>query len=143
MDSTTTKLPIWFWAISILALLYFLMDSMMLYSRVFMLEGFAKDMPKQHGLYSVMPAWVNVVHALEVFGGLMGSLALLSRKKWAYILFGISLMGVLAQSSYLWFVSDAVAVLGNPAIYMPIVGIVFGIVMLMVARSAISRNWIK
>ena len=142
MNNPTTKLPIWFWAIAILALLYFLMDSMMFYSRVFMLEQFLTDMPKQHQLYSAMPAWVNVVFGMEVFGGLMGALALLARKKWAFILFGISLIGVLAQSSYIWFVSDAISLLGNPAIYMPIVGIIFGVIMLMVSRSAISRNWI-
>lgn len=141
--NSTTRLPLWFWAISVLALLYFLMDSMLFYGRVFMLEQFLKDMPKQHQLYSAMPAWVNVVFGLEVFGGLMGSLALLSRKKWAFILFGISLIGVLAQSSYIWFVSDAVSLLGNPAIYMPIMGIVFGVIMSMVSRSAISKEWIR
>lgn len=139
MNSTTTKLPIWFWIISVLALLYFLMDSMMLYSRIFMLDQLPA---RQQGLYSVMPAWVDVVHGLEVFGGMMGALALLSRKKWAFILFCVSLMGVLAQSSYLWFVSDAISVMGNPAIFMPMVGIVFGVIMIMVSRSAISKNWI-
>jgi len=138
--NSTTKLPIWFWIISILALLYFLMDSMMLYSRVFMLDQLPA---KQQGLYSVMPAWVDVVHAMEVFGGMMGALALLYKKKWAFILFCVSLIGVLAQSSYLWFVSDAIAVMGNPAILMPMVGIVFGIVMIVISRSAITKGWLK
>jgi hypothetical protein len=140
--NSTTKLPIWYWIISILALLYFLLDSMMFYSRAFMLEEYLEKMPEQHALFSSMPAWVNYVFGLEVFGGLMGSLALLSRKKWAFILFGISLMGVLAQSSYLWFASDAAAVLGNAAIVMPIVAIVIGVVMIMISRSAISKEWI-
>jgi len=116
------------------------MDSMMLYSRVFMLDQLPA---KQQGLYSVMPAWVDVVHAMEVFGGMMGALALLYKKKWAFILFCVSLIGVLAQSSYLWFVSDAIAVMGNPAILMPMVGIVFGIVMIVISRSAITKGWLK
>jgi len=116
------------------------MDSMMLYSRVFMLDQLPA---KQQGLYSVMPAWVDVVHAMEVFGGMMGALALLYKKKWAFILFCVSLIGVLAQSSYLWFVSDAIAVMGYPAILMPMVGIVFGIVMIVISRSAITKGWLK
>jgi len=143
MNTSTAKPPIWFWVISILALLYFLMDTMMFYSRVFMLEDFAKDMPKQYELYKVMPTWVNVVYGLEAFGGLMGSIALLSRKKWAFILFCISMIGVLAQSSYIWFVSNAFSVLGNPAIIMPIVAIVLGIIMIMLSRHAINRLWIR
>jgi len=143
MNTSTIKPPIWFWVISVLALLYFLMDTMMFYSRVFMLEDFAKDMPKQYELNKAMPAWVNVVYGFEVFGGLMGSIALLSRKKWAFILFCLSMIGVLAQSSYIWFVSDAVAVLGNPAIVMPMVAIVIGIIMIMVSRRAINRLWIR
>jgi hypothetical protein len=85
---------------------------------------------------------VNVVYGLEVFGGLMGSIALISKKKWAFILFLISIMGVLSQTVYVWFVSDAIEVMGQPAIVMPIVGIVIGVVMVVFSRSAISKNWI-
>lgn len=141
--NATTKLPLWFWAIGILALLYFLMDSMMLYNRVFMPDELANSMPKLYGLYQKMPIWVNGVYALEIFGGLMGALALLSKKKWAFILFCVSMIGVLAQTSYLWFVSDSIAVLGKPAIVMPAIAIVLGVILIMVSRSAISRGWIR
>ncbi|MGB1309993.1 MAG: hypothetical protein ACPG47_02225 [Leucothrix sp.] len=141
--NATTKLPLWFWAIGILALLYFLMDSMMLYNRVFMPDELANSMPKLYDLYQKMPIWVNGVYALEIFGGLMGALALLSKKKWAFILFCVSMIGVLAQTSYLWFVSDSIAVLGKPAIVMPAIAIVLGVILIMVSRSAISRGWIR
>jgi hypothetical protein len=32
---------------------------------------------------------------------------------------------------------------GQPAIVMPIVGIVIGVVMVVLSRAAITRNWIK
>ena len=140
---TNTKLPIWFWIITILSLLWFFMDMAGFYSRVFMLDQIAEKMPEaQVALYKSMPSWVNVVYGLEVFGGLMGSIALISKKKWAFILFLISIMGVLSQTVYVWFVSDAIEVMGQPAIVMPIVGIVIGVVMVVFSRSAISKNWI-
>ena len=144
MDSTKTKLPIWFWIISVLSLLWFFMDMAGFYSRVFMLDQLADKLPEaQLALYKAMPSWVNVVYGLEVFGGLMGSIALLSKKKWAFILFCISIMGVLSQSVYVWFLSDAIEVMGQPAIVMPIVGIVIGVVMVVFSRAGISKNWLK
>ena len=141
---TNIKVPVWFWIISILSLLWFFMDMAGFYSRVFMLDQIAdKISPAQLVLYKAMPSWVNVVYGLEVFGGIMGSLALLSRKKWAFIMFMISIMGVLSQTVYVWFISDAINVMGQPAIVMPIVGIVIGVVMVVFSRSAITKNWIK
>ncbi len=139
-----SKVPFWFWIITILALLWFFMDMAGFYSRVFMLDQIADKMPEaQLTLYKNMPSWVNVVFGLEVFGGLMGSLALLSKKKWAFIMFLISIMGVLSQSFYVWFISDAINVIGQPAIIMPLVSIAIGIVLVVFSRYAISKNWIK
>ena len=141
---TETKLPIWFWIISVLSLLWFFMDMAGFYSRVFMLEQIADKMSEtQLALYQVIPSWVNVVYGLKVFGGLMGSLALLSRKKWAFIMFLISIMGGLSQTVYVWFISDAIDVMGRPAIVMPAIGIVIGVIMVVVSRYAITKNWIR
>jgi len=141
---TETKLPIWFWIISVLSLLWFFMDMAGFYSRVFMLEQIADKMSEtQLALYQVIPSWVNVVYGLKVFGGLMGSLALLSRKKWAFIMFLISIMGGLSQTVYVWFISDAIDVMGRPAIVMPAIGIVIGVVMVVASRYTITKNWIK
>lgn len=144
MSTNTTKLPIWFWIIPVLALFWFLMDMAGFYSRVFMLDQFVDRMPKeQHDLYANMPIWVNVVFALEVFGGLMGSLALLSKKKWAFILFCLSMIGVLSQTSYVWFVSDAITAMGKPAIVMPLVALAIGVVMIVFSRFGINKGWLK
>ena len=141
---TNIKVPIWFWIISILSLFWFFLDMAGFYSRVFMLDQIADKMPAaQLALYKAIPSWVNVVYGLKVFGGIMGSLALLSKKKWAFIMFMISIMGVLSQTFYVWFISDAIDVMGQRAIVMPIVGIVIGAVMVVLSRASITRNWIR
>ena len=60
-----------------------------------------------------IPSWVNVVFACEVFGGVLGCIALLMLKRWAWILFVVSLLGTLAQTTNIWFLTDAIDVMGN------------------------------
>lgn len=125
------KPPRWFWVVTVLALLWFLMDTSACYLRVFMLDDMLASMPDaQHHLYRDMPTWVNVAFVCEAFGGLVGCIALLMLRKWAWVLFGVSLLGTLAQTTNLWFLTDAVDVMGTPAIVMPLVQIVTVVVML-------------
>lgn len=98
--SDKTSPPVWFWVISIVALLWYLMDTSAFFMRLFMTDDAIKAMPEnQQHLYRDMPLWVNIVFACEVFGGAVGCISLLLRKKWALPLFVISLLGVLAQTS--------------------------------------------
>jgi len=137
-----TSVPIWFWIISILALLWYLMDMSAFYMRVFMAEDIIKGMPEnQQHLYQNMPQWVKLVFAAEVFGGVLGSLGLLLRKKWALPLFYISILGVLYQTFYIYYLSDAISTLGTPAIMMPMVAV--GIGMILHTRSLISKAWLR
>jgi len=91
--NTFIKPPVWFWIVAVLGLLWFLMDASMFYMRVFNLEKALASMPEtQQGLYTTMPAWVNIVFAAEVFGGLLGCIGLLLKKRWAIWLLILSLI---------------------------------------------------
>lgn len=136
--------PLWFWVIAVVALLWYLMDTSAFFMRLFMTDDAIKAMPEnQQHLYQNIPPWVNVVFAGEVFGGMLGSIALLLRKKWALPLFVISILGVLAQTSNIWFLSDAISAMGAPAIVMPLVAIIIGIAMIVLAKSAIPKGWLR
>ena len=130
--------------ISVVVLLWYLMDTSAFFMRVFMTEEAIESMPEnQQHLYRDMPLWVNMVFACEVFGGMLGCISLLLRKKWALPLFVISLLGVLAQTSNIWFLTDATSVMGAPAVVMPLVAIIIGIAMIFLAKSAISKSWLR
>ena len=58
------------------------------------------------------PMWSNVAFAIAVGFGLAGSIALLLQKKVALPIFVVSLLGVLIQNSYNYFLSDAVEKIG-------------------------------
>lgn len=143
-SSNKTSPPVWFWVISVVALLWYLMDTSVFFMRVFMTEEVIKSMPEnQQHLYRDMPLWVSIVFACEVFGGTVGCISLLLRKKWAFLLFVISLLGVLAQTSNIWFLTDAISAMGAPAVVMPLVAIIIGTAMIFLAKSAISKGWLR
>ena len=56
--SGTNSLPVWFWVISVVALLWYLMDMSAFFMRVFMTEEAIESMPEnQQHLYRDMPLW--------------------------------------------------------------------------------------
>jgi len=139
-----TSPPAWFWVISVVALLWYLMDTSAFFMRLFMTEEGIASMPEsQQHLYRDIPLWVNIVFACEVFGGTIGSIALLLRKQSALYLFIISIFGTLGQTSNIWFLTDAINAMGAPAVVMPLVAIVIGVAMIFFTRLAISKNWMR
>lgn len=143
-NEINNSIPKWFWVISILALLWYLMDMSAYVMRTFMLQDMLINMPEeQQRLYITMPSWVNAVFAAEVFGGLFGSLCLLLKRRFALTLYCISIVGVLLQTTYLYFLSDAIQVMGTAAIIMPLIAIMIGVGMIAFSKYAITKNWIS
>ena len=143
-SSDKTSPSVWFWVISIIALLWYLMDMSAFFMRVLMTDDVIKAMPdNQQHLYRNIPLWVNIVFAGEVFGGALGCVALLLRKKGALPLFVVSILGVLSQTFYVYFLSDAISTMGTPAVVMPLLAILIGIGMIVLAKSAISKRWLR
>ena len=135
--------PTWFWVVSVIALLWYLMDMSAFFMRVSMTDDAINAMPEnQQGMFR-MPVWVNVVFAGEVFGGTLGCLGLLLRKKWALPLFAVSILGVLSQTFHIWFLSDAIKDMGAMAVVMPLVAILIGTGMIFLAKSALSKHWLQ
>jgi len=109
-----------------------------------MTEDGINSMPEnQQHMYRDIPLWVNIVFACEVFGGTVGSIALFLKKQWALPLFIISILGTLAQTSNIWFLTDAISVMGAPAIVMPMVAIVIAATIIFFTRFAISKTWLR
>jgi len=136
--------PVGFWVASTIALLWYLMDMSAFLMRVLMTDDVINAMPQnQQHLYQNMPLWVNIVFAAEVVGGVLGSVGLLLRKKWALPLFVVSIFGVLSQTFHIYFLSDAIDSMGASAVVMPLLAILIGIGMIILAKSAISKRWLR
>jgi len=143
-NSAKTSPPVWFWVITVVALLWYLVDMSAFFMRVVMTDDAIKLMPEhQQQFFQNIPLWVNIVFAGEVFGGTLGCIAMLLRRKWAMFLFVVSILGVLCQTSYLWFLTDHISAQGTPAVVMPLVAILICAGMIVLAKSAISKGWLR
>ena len=141
MSETKNKIPKGFWIVGIVALLWNLMGVASYLQQAYMTDETLAALPaEQQALYENIPAWVTGAFALAVFGGLLGSILLLMKKKLATVVFIISLISVLAQMSYNFFMTNAIEVMGAMAIFMPILVIVISIFLVWYSRKMESEG---
>lgn len=62
--------------------------------------------------YHGLPAWYDAAWAVGVWGGLLGGLLLLLRRRWATPVFVLSFLGWAAGAVYAFFLSDGIEVMG-------------------------------
>ncbi len=139
-----SKPPVWFWVVSVIALLWNLMGvSAYLadaYTSVEQLEQMSQEIRE---LYEGRPAWATAGFAIAVFAGAIGSIALLLRKKWARPLLILSVLGSIVLNIHTFFLSNALEVMGANIVIMPIVVIVFGIYLIFFAKKGIQKGWLS
>jgi len=70
----------------------------------------AQATPEQRAYYDGFPAWATAFWALGVWGALAGSILLLARSRYAALAFGISLIGLMANTTRLFAIAGAEAV---------------------------------
>jgi hypothetical protein len=142
-EKNTSQPPVWFWIVSGTALVWNLLGLMAFVMQVTMSEAAMAELPvEQQELYKNMPSWVNIAFGVAVVGGTIGSIGLLLRKKWTFQVFVVSLVGVLAQMSYLFFLSDTIQVMGAASIVMPIGIVVIGIGLIVFSKYASQQTWL-
>ena len=142
--NTSQKPPIWFWVVSVIALLWNLMGVYnYLYQAFNQLVILANLNQVQREVFEGIPAWATAAFAIAVFAGAIGSIGLLLRKKWARPLFIISLIAAVAQFIHWLFVSNAVAAFGPSTYVMPIIVVVVGLFLIYFSKQGILKGWLK
>lgn len=137
------KPPVWFWVVSVVALLWNLMGVLAYLQQAFMTEeALAALSEPERLLLETRPAWATAAFALAVWGGLLGCVALLLRKKWARPVLIISLIGILVQMIHSFFISKNLEVYGPGEISMPILIILIGVGLVFFARIATRKLWL-
>lgn len=138
-----TKPSTSFWVISVIALLWNLMGVNAYIQQAFKTDSFkAMYNEEQLKMIAEAPAWATAAFAIAVFGGLIGSILLVRRKKIAKTIFIISLIGILVQMFYNFFIIDSMAIYGPGALVMPIMVILFAVFLIWYSKYCIQKNWI-
>jgi len=98
-------------------------------------EMIAARSTAEQALYDARPAWATAAFATAVFGGALGCILLLLRKKIATPVLIVSLIGILAQFCYNFFMADTMDVYGPGSAIMPIMVIVIGAYLVWYSRK--------
>ena len=139
----TVKPPMWFWIIGVIALIYNGMGINAYLQQAYNTESFqAMYSAEQLELIAMTPAWATAAFAIAVFAGFLGCIGLLLRKKWAKSLFLLSLLGILVQMIYNFFIIKDLEVYGPEAYIVPLMVIVVGFLLVWFAKKGIAKGWL-
>ncbi len=144
-SNLTTKPPVWFWVVSVVALLWNLMGAMAYLSQAFITDEDKAMLPADKlELMENTPAWATAAFAIAVWAGVLGCIGLLVRKKWARPVLLLSLFGILVQMAYPFFMTNAAEVYGAvEGVVMPLLLIGIGIGLVLFAKSSQNKGWIS
>lgn len=138
-----SKAPGWFLPVAIVALLWNLLGCFAFVSDLMLTPAdVAQLSPEQQALYAARPAWTVAATAAAVFGGALGCIGLILRKRWALPLFVVSLIGVVVQDIGLFALADGASLAGPVALALQGVVLLVAIALVLLARKAIGRGWI-
>ncbi len=140
----TPALPKWYLPVTIAALLWNLLGCGAYLSDVMLTASdIAKMSADQQSLYASRPAWGVAATAIAVWGGALGCIGLIARKRWALPLLVASLLGVIVQDFGLFVLSDVVRISGPVVLAMQGLVLAVAIALVWLARTAIARGWIR
>ena len=132
-----------FWMVAVLALLWNLLGVAMFAMQMMMTPEALAAMPaEQRQVYEATPSWLNIAFAVAVFGGVLGALGLLLKKRWAVLFFTLSLIGLLVQVIATFLVTPVWRAYGPAGLVMPVLLIVIALLLLGYSRKAAARGWL-
>ena len=140
-QKTETAVPLWYWAIAAVALLWNLLGCAALGMELFAQEAMMEAMTEvQKEWARSIPGWIYVVYALAVTAGVAGSIGLFVRKGWTVAVFAISLTAVLVQMIYTMIIAGGMQAMGASGMVMPLLVSVIAAALLWFSWYARSRS---
>jgi hypothetical protein len=134
--------PKWFMPVAIVALLWnligcaaYLMDVMLTP------EAVAAMSADQQALYAARPSWAVAMYAIAVWGGALGCVGLVMRKRWAKGPLLASLIGLIGQDAALFGMSP-VAISASVYALQGMV-LVIAVLLLLLANRATREGWLS
>ena len=142
MNTITKPTPL-YWLISIVALFWNFMGIIAYLGQAYISDDALKMLPEENQLYfSNVPAWVTAAFAVAVFGGFLGSIGLIIRKKWAYFLFVISFLAFLVQHLYNFFIQNYIEMTGSQMI-LPIVTFIVALFLIYFSKQKSQQGVLR
>ena len=134
--------PKWYMPVAIIALLWNLMGcAAYLMDVTLSPEAVAAMSPDQQALYAARPAWAVAVYAIAVWGGALGCVGLIMKKRWAKGALLASLLGLIAQDIALFGMSPVAIETSVYALQGMV--LVIAVLLLLLANRAARAGWLE
>lgn len=144
MTTSSEKPATWFWVVSGIAFFWNLLGVMAYIQQVTMSPEAMSALPDaERALYQSVPSWATGAFAIAVWGGALGSLLLLLKKKLAAPVLILSFVGIAVQMYHSLFIANSIEVYGPGGMIMPIMVVVIGAGLIWLSRKATVLGWIK
>ncbi|WP_299362213.1 hypothetical protein [Winogradskyella sp.] len=144
MTASTNKPPIWFWIISVIALIWNGLGVHGYLSQAYKTSAYTDYYStEQIDVMNSLPTWYTALFAIAVFSGVLGSLLLLFRKKFAKLLLILSFLTATIQMVYFLFIADLKGVDFSDQKITSYIVIVFATFLVWFATKAKSKDWIN
>jgi len=127
------RVPGWFWAVAVLAVLW---EAFGCY--IYVSQSLVPDAQREGG-YATMADWQWGVFAVAVWSGLLGALLLLLRSRWATALLLVSLIAAAVQYGY----AAAQGGISSEALPIAIAVLAAGVALVIFASRASRRGWLR
>lgn len=145
MKHEKTKIPMWFWVVSIFFLLWNIMGVFSFLAHTFISNESLAELPSnERELYGEYPLWTTIVFAIAVIAGMIGAIGLVLKRKWSKMAFVISLFAIIPQMIHNVFFTKAIEVYGAvEAVTMPALVVIFGLFLVWFSMLAIKKHWLN
>ena len=141
MSENSNKPKTLFWIIGVIAVIWNLMGVAAYLSQAYMTDAY-QDLynAEQLEIITGAPSWAVGAFAIAVFGGTLGSILMLFRKRLANILLSISFVGIVIQLIYNFFMANSLQVFGAAAAIQPVLTLVFGLFLVIYTKNKIKEG---
>ena len=143
--STQIKIPKWFWVLAVIFLLWNIMGILSFFGHTFINEEALAKLPdNERALYKDYPFWTTIIFAIATFGGLIGSIGLIQKRKWSKLFFIISFFAIVPQMIHNVFFTKSTEVYGTAqAITMTVLLVLIGAILIWFSNYSIKESWLK
>ncbi len=144
MAQTTQPLPKWFLIVASLALIWNLMGGWAFFYEINLSPEAIATLPQnQQGFYEDKSIWHNVLFAISVLTGIVGSFLLIMRKKIVIPIFTISLVTILLHDIYSFIIRGFYKVALPSQYGMPALVLIIALFLLWFSRWSHKKGWLK
>lgn len=139
--ATADRVPAWFRIAALLAVAWNLFGVAMYLSSVGVFgDPMAGLSEAERAAAASIPAWITGAFAIGTFSGLLGSVGLVMRRRWAWPVLLLSLVALIILEGWIVFLSNAREAFG---LAVPVTVTVIAVLLAWMANHARQRSWLR